>query len=57
MLGLCGLLGSGRTELALSLFGITHPDSGELFIEDKPVKLKTTPTPLSVALVMSLKTA
>ena len=40
VLGLCGLLGSGRTELALSLFGITHPDSGELFIEDKPVTLK-----------------
>ncbi|HBO22061.1 MAG TPA: lipase [Providencia sp.] len=40
VLGLCGLLGAGRTELALSLFGITHPDSGELFIEDKPVTLK-----------------
>ncbi|MGB5116516.1 MAG: sugar ABC transporter ATP-binding protein [Providencia rettgeri] len=40
VLGLCGLLGSGRTELALSLFGITHPDNGELRIEGKPVKLK-----------------
>ncbi|WP_275075145.1 sugar ABC transporter ATP-binding protein [Providencia rettgeri] len=40
VLGLCGLLGSGRTELALSLFGITHPDSGEMNIEGKPVKLK-----------------
>ena len=40
VLGLCGLLGSGRTELALSLFGITHPNSGEMLIEGKPVVLK-----------------
>ena len=30
VLGLCGLLGSGRTELALSLFGMTKPDSGKI---------------------------
>lgn len=40
VLGLCGLLGSGRTELALSLFGITHPDSGEIFLEGKKVTIK-----------------
>lgn len=40
VLGLCGLLGAGRTELALSLFGITHPDSGELQIEGKKVRIK-----------------
>ncbi|WP_089138395.1 sugar ABC transporter ATP-binding protein [Vibrio rumoiensis] len=33
VIGLCGLLGSGRTELALSLFGITKPDSGRIFID------------------------
>ncbi|CND19587.1 sugar ABC transporter ATP-binding protein [Yersinia pseudotuberculosis] len=40
VLGLCGLLGSGRTELALSLFGITHPDSGKIAIDGNPVRIK-----------------
>ena len=40
ILGITGLLGSGRTELALSLFGITHPDQGQIIFEGKPVKIK-----------------
>ncbi|MDX6941936.1 ATP-binding cassette domain-containing protein, partial [Enterobacter kobei] len=40
VLGLCGLLGSGRTELALSLFGITHPDSGKILLDGKQVQIK-----------------
>lgn len=40
VLGLCGLLGSGRTELALSLFGITHPDSGAIYLDGKQVVIK-----------------
>lgn len=40
ILGITGLLGSGRTELALSLFGITHPDQGKIFLEGKPVKIR-----------------
>ncbi|WP_158782547.1 sugar ABC transporter ATP-binding protein [Pantoea sp. BAV 3049] len=34
-----GLLGAGRTELCLSLFGMSQPDSGEIRVEGKPVKL------------------
>lgn len=30
IVGLTGLLGSGRTEIALSLFGLIKPDSGEI---------------------------
>ncbi|WP_113672848.1 sugar ABC transporter ATP-binding protein [Vallitalea guaymasensis] len=41
VLGIIGLLGSGRTELALSLFGMNTPTSGEIYIEGKEVKLKT----------------
>lgn len=41
ILGITGLLGSGRTELALSLFGCSAPDSGEIFIENRPVRLKS----------------
>jgi simple sugar transport system ATP-binding protein len=39
ILGLTGLLGSGRTELALALFGMNRPDSGEILIEGKPVQI------------------
>jgi len=42
VLGLCGLLGAGRTELALSLFGITQPDSGKIIIDGKHVSLKNS---------------
>ena len=39
VLGLTGLLGAGRTELALSLFGMTRPDSGEILLEGRPLAL------------------
>jgi simple sugar transport system ATP-binding protein len=41
VLGLTGLLGAGRTELALSLFGMTRPDAGEIRLEGRPVSLGT----------------
>jgi len=40
VLGITGLLGSGRTELALSLFGELPADSGKIYIEGKEVKIK-----------------
>ena len=39
VLGLTGLLGAGRTELALSLFGMTQPDSGAIRLEGRPLRL------------------
>ena len=36
IVSIVGLLGSGRTELALSLFGKTRPDAGTLAIEGQP---------------------
>ncbi|TCL05446.1 sugar ABC transporter ATP-binding protein [Sodalis ligni] len=41
VLGLCGLLGSGRTELALTLFGMTRPDIGKIYLDSKPVRFKS----------------
>jgi simple sugar transport system ATP-binding protein len=38
VVGLAGLLGSGRTEIAQLLFGIDNPDSGSITMEGKPVK-------------------
>jgi simple sugar transport system ATP-binding protein len=39
VVGLAGLLGSGRTETARLLFGVDRPDSGEIFVEGKKVAI------------------
>ncbi len=39
VLGLAGLLGSGRTELARLLFGLDGRDTGEISIDGKPAKI------------------
>lgn len=41
ILGLIGLLGAGRTELALSLFGMRPADSGEIRLGGAPVSLRS----------------
>lgn len=41
ILGVTGLLGSGRTELALSLFGVLKPDSGKVSLNGEEVKIKS----------------
>jgi simple sugar transport system ATP-binding protein len=40
-LGLTGLLGAGRTELALSIFGILQPDCGAISIDGEPLELRS----------------
>ena len=44
ILGVTGLLGSGRTELALALFGLAKPSSGEIILNGKSVKI---PSPIA----------
>jgi simple sugar transport system ATP-binding protein len=41
ILGITGLLGSGRTNLALSLFGMLPVDGGTLYVEGKAVTIKS----------------
>ncbi|MDX7952892.1 sugar ABC transporter ATP-binding protein [Lichenihabitans sp. Uapishka_5] len=41
VLGLTGLLGAGRTELALSLFGMARPERGTIALEGKPLQLRS----------------
>ncbi|UOF90349.1 sugar ABC transporter ATP-binding protein [Fodinisporobacter ferrooxydans] len=38
IVGLAGLMGSGRTEIAQCIFGMQRPDSGEIVIENQKVK-------------------
>ena len=41
VVSIVGLLGVGRTELCLSLFGMTCPDSAEILINGQPVRLRS----------------
>ena len=39
--GLTGLLGAGRTELALSIFGMLQPQAGSIRIEGRPLVMRS----------------
>jgi ABC-type sugar transport system ATPase subunit len=41
IVGIAGLVGSGRTETALTIFGITPATSGEILIDGKPVTISS----------------
>jgi rhamnose transport system ATP-binding protein len=41
ILGLAGLVGAGRTELARILFGLTRADSGQILLKSQPISIST----------------
>src|SRR5205823_14162219 len=41
ILGLAGLVGSGRTEVARAIFGADRVDAGEIELEGRPVRLRS----------------
>ncbi len=45
-LGIYGLVGAGRTELAQCLFGLTAPDAGSIHIAGQPCRLPARRTPV-----------
>lgn len=57
VVSIVGLLGAGRTELCLSLFGMTRPDAGEILINGQPVTLHSNGTLSATVLVMFRKIA
>lgn len=40
VVGVAGLLGSGRTEMARLMFGVDTPDEGEVTVDGKPVRIR-----------------
>ena len=40
ILGIAGLLGSGRSELVRTIFGLGKMDRGEVFLHSQPIKIK-----------------
>ena len=51
IVGLAGLMGSGRTEIAQAIFGLAKPTSGEIRISGKPVRTTSDAIAAGVALV------
>lgn len=42
VLGITGLVGAGRTEVAQAIFGRIIPDSGEIYLDGQPIKINST---------------
>ncbi|GAA1324330.1 sugar ABC transporter ATP-binding protein [Pseudonocardia xinjiangensis] len=53
VVGLAGLLGSGRTELARLLFGADRADTGELTVGGRPVRLRTPRAAIDAGIAFS----
>lgn len=58
VVGLAGLVGAGRTELAMSVFGRAYGENitGKTFLEGKEVDISTIPKAIANGVAMCLKT-
>ncbi|OZM81649.1 sugar ABC transporter ATP-binding protein [Pseudonocardia sp. MH-G8] len=53
VVGLAGLLGSGRTELARLLFGADHADSGEITVAGRSVRIRSPRAAIDAGIAFS----
>jgi ABC-type sugar transport system ATPase subunit len=40
IVGLAGLMGAGRSEVACAMFGLEHPTQGQIFVRGQPVRIQ-----------------
>jgi ribose transport system ATP-binding protein len=52
ILGIAGLVGSGRSELVRSIFGVDKIDSGEIFLNNSNVKIKSVRDALNFGIAL-----
>lgn len=53
VVGIAGLMGAGRTEVARCLFGLDHYDSGEIFMFEKKVRIKSSRNAINCGIAMA----
>ncbi|MCF3933901.1 sugar ABC transporter ATP-binding protein [Acuticoccus sp. M5D2P5] len=52
VVGMYGLIGAGRTEIAETLFGLRSPDTGEIRIDDETVEIDAPPDAIARGLAL-----
>ena len=52
ILGFTGLVGAGRTEVVEAVCGVTHPDSGKVFLEGKEVHIKQPSEAMDMGIIL-----
>jgi ribose transport system ATP-binding protein len=52
ILGLAGLVGAGRTELARAFFGVDRTHGGEIVLREQPIRLRTSADAVSAGIFL-----
>lgn len=52
IVGLAGLVGAGRTDVGNAIFGIAPPESGTIYLDGKPIKIKTPADAINKGIAM-----
>lgn len=55
ILGIAGLVGAGRTEVMEAIFGVNPPDSGEIIVNGKSVKIRSPIEAINNGLAFSVE--